>query len=42
MILKYNIEIDNKAISHRLQNLINQIYKLLPVREELGDWEKPL
>ena len=42
MILKYNIEIDNATILYRLQNLINQIYKLLPIREEQGDWEKPL
>ena len=33
MLLKYNIEIDNKNISERLQNLINQTYKLLPSRE---------
>lgn len=32
MILKYDIEINDKAISYRLQNLINQIYKLLPIR----------
>ena len=42
MILKYNINIDNNIISSRLQNLINQIYKLLPVREENSDWQKPL
>ena len=42
MILKYNIEINNKAISYRLQNLINQIYKLLPSRQEGADWVKPL
>lgn len=42
MILKYNIDIGNNVISHRLQNLINQIYKLLPSREEGIDWEKPL
>ena len=42
MILKYNIEIDNKAISNRLQNLINQTYKLLPSREQGADWQKPL
>lgn len=42
MLLKYNIEIDNKIIRKRLQNLINQIYKLLPSREEGLDWEKPL
>jgi len=32
MILKYSINIDNNAISNRLQILINQIYKLLPIR----------
>ena len=42
MILKYNIDIDNNVISYRLQNLINQIYKLLPSREEELEWEKPL
>lgn len=42
MILKYNINIDNKIISYRLQNLINQTYKLLPTREQGEDWEKPL
>ena len=42
MILKYNIEIDNKVIYSRIQVLINQIYKLLPNREEGIDWEKPL
>ena len=42
MILKYNVQINNKDISNRLQNLINQIYKLLPSREQGVDWEKPL
>ena len=42
MILKYNVNIDNNTIQHRLQNLINQVYKLLPNREEGLDWEKPL
>ena len=42
MILKYNINIDNNIIADRLQNLINQIYKLLPMREEGAEWEKPL
>ena len=42
MILKYNIEIDNKVIYSRIQVLINQIYKLLPSREEGVDWQKPL
>lgn len=42
MILKYNIELDNKIINKRLQFLINQIYKLLPTRQQGIDWEKPL
>lgn len=42
MILKYNIEINDKAISYRLQNLINQVYKLLPIRQEGAQWQKPL
>ena len=42
MILKYNVDIDEQTIRDRLQNLINQTYKLLPSREEGVDWEKPL
>lgn len=42
MVLKYNIEIDNSAIEVNLKRITNQIYKLLPVREEGGDWETPL
>ena len=42
MMLKYNIDRNNKTIQNRLQNLINQIYKLLPIREQGTDWEKPL
>lgn len=42
MFLKYNIQIKNKIIVNRIQNLINQIYKLLPNREQGVDWEKPL
>lgn len=42
MILKYNIQINSNIVAQRFQSLINQIYKLLPVREEKSDWEKPL
>ena len=42
MILKYNVDIEEQTIHNRLQNLINQTYKLLPSREEGADWEKPL
>ena len=34
MTLKYNIEIDNEYIVINLKRIINQIYKLLPNREE--------
>lgn len=42
MILKYNAEIDNYAIENSVKRITNQIYKLLPNREENVDWEKPL
>ena len=42
MILKYNAEIDNHAIENSIKRITNQIYKLLPNREENVDWEKPL
>lgn len=37
-----NIEIENKAIYSNLKKLTNQIYKLLPNREEGLDWQSPL
>ena len=42
MYIKYNAEIDNKAIENNLKRLTNQIYKLLPNWEEAIDWRKPL
>ena len=42
MILKYGAEIDNSAIDKNLNRITNQIYKLLPSREEKSDWQKPL
>lgn len=42
MVLKYNIEIDNDAIIENIDRIINQVFKLLPSREEGGDWETPL
>ena len=42
MILKYDAEIDNAAVVHNLKRITNQIYKLLPNREEGIDWETPL
>ena len=42
MLIKYDAFIDNNAIINNLSRLINQIYKLLPSREENMDWQKPL
>lgn len=42
MIIKYNTLIRDEAIQNNLKKLTNQIYKLLPNREENIDWEKPL
>jgi len=42
MLLKYNIEIDAATISSNIKRLTNQIYKLLPNREEETDWQTPL
>ena len=42
MLLKYNIEIETAAIETNIKRLTNQIYKLLPSREEEADWQTPL
>lgn len=42
MILSTGANINNKAIIENLKKLINQIYKLLPNREEGIDWQTPL
>lgn len=42
MIIKYNAFIEKEAIIENLSRLVNQIYKLLPNREENADWQKPL
>lgn len=42
MEIKYNTTIDNSAIIVNLKRITNQVYKLLPSREEGADWEKPL
>lgn len=42
MVLKYNVEIDNEAIIKNIDRITNQIFKLLPNREEGGDWNTPL
>jgi len=42
MILKYNLNISDKIIEKDIKRIINQIYKLLPLREEGENWQKPL
>lgn len=42
MLLKYSLEIDKKAVEASLLRIVNQIYKLLPDREEGIDWKAPL
>ena len=42
MIIKYEAKIENSAIIANLRKITNQVYKLLPSREEGSDWERPL
>lgn len=42
MVIKYNSDIDNGAIIKNIDRLTNQVFKLLPNREEGGDWKTPL
>lgn len=42
MIFKYGIEFDKEAVLKNIDRITNQIFKLLPIREEGGDWETPL
>ena len=42
MILQNGLEIADSAIQKYFIRLTNQIYKLLPSREEGVDWRKPL
>ena len=42
MVIKYNIEINNEAIVKNIDRITNQIFKLLPSREEGGEWRIPL
>lgn len=42
MVLTTGAEITKEAIIENLKKLTNQIYKLLPNREEAIDWQTPL
>jgi hypothetical protein len=42
MILKYDVEVSKEVILKRIDKITNLIFKLLPLREEGGDWKNPL
>lgn len=42
MILEYGLEIDNEVIANNIGRLTNQVFKLLPSREEGEEWMRPL
>lgn len=42
MAFKYDLEFDNNAVKQNINRITNQIFKLLPNREEGGDWQTPL
>lgn len=42
MVLSSGVEISKDAFHHSLKRIINQVYKLLPLRQEGRDWQKPL
>ena len=42
MSIKYNITFSKNIIQNDIKRIINQVYKLLPLREEEKEWKKPL
>ncbi len=42
IILTSGLKIDKEAIHFNIKRIINQVYKLLPMREQGRDWTKPL
>ena len=42
MTFKYDLEFDKEAIINNIDRITNQIFKLLPSREEGEDWVTPL
>lgn len=40
--LIYGFSVDIDIVRNNIKKLINRVYKLLPMREEGKDWEKPL
>lgn len=42
MVFKYDIDFNKEVIIEDIERITNQIFKLLPSREEGGDWKTPL
>lgn len=42
MVLKYDTNVKDEAVVANIKKLTNQVFALLPSREEGVDWEKPL
>lgn len=42
MRIKYGVIINDDSVQRNLKRLTNQIYKILPEREEELDWRSPL
>ena len=42
VVIKYNLNISHEDVQFHLKRIINQVYKLLPTREEGNEWQKPL
>ena len=40
--LKYGLDFDESEVKKNIDKITNQIFKLLPNREEKGDWKTPL
>lgn len=41
-MIKYDLEIDKDIVISSLTRITNQIFRLLPLREEGGNWQAPL
>ena len=42
MVLSHHLQLSSRAVDQNFKRLTNQIYRLLPLREEKGDWLSPL
>ena len=42
MVIKYNIEIEPAIVKQNMDRITNQLFKLLPLREEGNDWKTSL